>query len=69
LKKDFQNTIDCLNDKITSLQEKLEKEQKLNIILQEKIDNAYIEIKELAAKTVETSGSVKIIGNTQNEVK
>ena len=69
LKKDFQNTIDRQNDKIASLEAELEKEQKRNLILQEKTDKAYLEIKELATKTVETSGGLKIIGNTTNEPK
>lgn len=36
--------------------------------LQEKVDKAYIEIKELASKTVETTGAVKIIGNSSQEI-
>ncbi len=70
LKKDFQNTIDRQNDQIKSLQLELEKERNLSATLQEKMDKAYLEIKELATKTVETSGGVKILGsNTSNEVK
>ena len=37
--------------------------------LQEKLDKAYVEIKELATKTVEANGGVKIIGNHQNDSK
>lgn len=69
LKKDFQNTIDRQTDKINSLEAELEKEQKLNKILQEKTDKAYLEMKDLATRTVETSGGLKIIGNTANESK
>lgn len=68
-KKDFQNTIDRQNDKISALQAELDKERELSASLQEKMDKAYLEIKELATKTVETSGGVKIIGNTTSEVK
>ena len=32
------------------------------------MDKAYVEMKELASKTVEVSGSVKIIGNNSNEI-
>ena len=70
LKKDFQNTIDRQNDKIITLQEELNKASALNTSLQEKMDKAYIELKELATKTVEANGGVKILGqNNQNENK
>ena len=69
LKKDYQSTIDRQEDKITALKEELEKANNLNLILQEKMDKAYIEIKELATKTVEATGGVKIIGNNQNDNK
>jgi len=36
-------------------------------LLQDKVDKAYLEIKELASKTVETTGAVKIIGNSNQE--
>ncbi len=70
LKKDFQNIIDRQNDKIEALKEELEKVNILNSNLQEKMDKAYIELKELATKTVEANGGVKILGqNNQNENK
>ena len=69
LKKDYQNTIDRQVDKIKSLNEEIEKLTNLNISLQEKMDKAYNEIKELAAKTVEASGGVKILGNNQSNNK
>ncbi len=70
LKKDYQNTIDRQNDKIESLKEELEKVNSLNVSLQEKVDKAYKELKELATKTVEANGGVKILGNNnQNESK
>lgn len=69
LKKDYQSTIDRQNDKITALKEELEKVNNLNLALQEKMDKAYIEIKELATKTVEATGGVKIIGNNQGDNK
>lgn len=68
LKKDFQSIIDRQTDKIESLNEELRKITEQNISLQEKVDKAYIEIKELASKTVETTGSVKIIGNSSQEI-
>lgn len=70
LKKDFQNIIDRQNDKIESLNEELNKINSLNISLQEKTDKAYAELKELATKTVEANGGVKILGqNNTNENK
>ena len=69
LKKDYQNTIDRQNDKIASLQEEISKSNTLNVSLQDKIDKAYLQIKELASKTVEANGGVKILGNSQVETK
>ncbi len=67
LKKDFQSTIDRQNDKIESLTEELKSVTNQNTLLQDKVDKAYLEIKELASKTVETTGAVKIIGNSNQE--
>ena len=69
LSKDYQNTIDRQNDKIEALKEELKKSNDLNLMLQEKTDKAYKEIKELATKTVEATGGVKILGNNQSEGK
>ena len=70
LKKDYQNTIDRQNDKIESLNLEIEKANALNSSLQEKMDKAYLELKELATKTVEANGGVKILGsNNQSENK
>ena len=63
LKKDFQNTIDRQNDKIIVLQEDAKKINEEKASLQEKLDQAYNQIKEMATKTVEATGGVKIIGN------
>ena len=63
LKKDFQNTIDRQNDKIESLQEEVKKVNTEKDSLQSKLDQAYLQIKEMATKTVESTGGVKIIGN------
>lgn len=68
LKKDYQSTIDRQNDKIESLKEELASTTAQNSMLQEKVDKAYIEIKELASKTVETTGAVKIISNPSAEI-
>ncbi len=64
LKKDYQNTIDRQNDKIESLNLEIEKASNLNASLQEKMDKAYLELKELATKTVEANGGVKILGQS-----
>ena len=70
LKKDYQNTIDRQTDKIESLNLEIEKYSNLNANLQEKMDKAYAELKELATKTVEANGGVKILSsNNQNENK
>jgi hypothetical protein len=66
LKKDFQSMIDRQEDKITSLKEELDRANKLNVLLQEKTDKAYIEVKELATKTVEATGGVKVRLNNLN---
>lgn len=65
LKKDFQNTIDRQADKIKSLEGELEKISVLNVSMQDKMDKAYVEMKELATKTVEANGQVKIFSNNQ----
>ena len=69
LKKDFQNTIDRQKDKIDSLNEEIRKANEVNISLQEKMDKAYAELKELATKTVEANGGLKIISNSQPDTK
>ena len=65
LKKDFQNTIDRQADKIKSLEGELEKISALNVSMQDKMDKDYVEMKELATKTVEANGQVKIFSNNQ----
>ena len=69
LKKDFQNTIDRQKDKIESLMEEIQKANDINNSLQEKMDKAYVELKELATKTVEANGGLKIISNNQTDNK
>lgn len=67
LKKDYTNQIDRQNDKIEALKEEIANVNNLNNVLQEKMDKAYAQLKELATKTVESAGGVKIIGNNQSE--
>lgn len=67
LSKDFQSKIDRQADKIESLESEINKALELNNSLQERLDKAYAQIKEMATKTVEATGGVKIIGNSQNE--
>ena len=69
LKKDYQNTIDRQNDKIESLKEEIEKATTEKTALQGKLDQAYNQIKEMATKTVEATGGVKILGNNNNDIK
>lgn len=63
VQKDYESALNRQNDKIESLTTELSKVTKQNNMLQEKLDNAYMEIKELATKTVESASGVRIIGN------
>ena len=67
MSKDYQNTIDRQNDKIASLNEEINKYIENNKYLQEKMDIAYKEMKELATKTVEANGGVKILNNSESK--
>ena len=69
MKKDYENTIDRQNDKIELLKEEIEKANTEKISLQEKLDQAYNQIKEMATVTVEATGGLKILGNNSNDVK
>lgn len=69
LKKDYENTIERQNDKIAILKEEVEKANAEKIAMQEKLDQAYNQIKEMATKTVEATGGVKILGNNGNDTK
>ena len=62
--KDYESSLNRQNDKIETLTSEIAKMSKQNNVLQEKLDNAYMEIKELATKTVESASGVKIIGNS-----
>lgn len=62
--KDYESSLNRQNDKIETLTSEIVKMSKQNNVLQEKLDNAYMEIKELATKTVESASGVKIIGNS-----
>lgn len=67
LKKEFEGTIDRQGDKIESLQEEIKKANIEKESLQGKLDQAYNQIKEMATKTVEATGGVKILGNNVND--
>ena len=69
LKKDYESTIERQNDKIDILNKEIEKTNKEKIAIQEKLDKAYSQIKEMATKTVESTGGVKILGNNRSEIK
>ncbi|MCL2086308.1 MAG: hypothetical protein FWH05_01780 [Oscillospiraceae bacterium] len=64
---DFKNTVTRLEDKIGHLSGELETANKSVVMLQNKLDKAYAELRELATKTVESASGVKIIGNTDNK--
>lgn len=59
------NAVDRLEDKVAYLEKELESTNKATGVLQGKLDKAYSEIRDLATKTVESAGSVKIIGSSE----
>ena len=69
LKKDYESTIERQKDKIEALNIEIEKMNNEKIAMQEKLDKAYNQIKELATKTVEATGGVKILGNNGTDIK
>ena len=69
LKKDYENTIERQKDKIEALKEEVEKVTNEKVSIQEKLDQAYNQIKEMATKTVEAAGGVKILGNSGTDTK
>lgn len=62
-RKDYQNSITRLEDKIAFLEKELDGDKKAAVALQAKLDKAYVEIRELATKTVESASGVRIIGS------
>jgi hypothetical protein len=59
--KDAQYAVKGLEDKIASLEKEHEASEKALAALQNKLDKAYAEMKELATKTVEAANGVKIL--------
>ena len=53
----------ALRDRVTRLESDLDASNAKNDVLQEKLDAAYAQMRELAAETVKSAGGVKIIGN------
>ena len=62
--KDYQSSLMRQTDKIASLEKELEAATKNNAALQNKLDKAYSELRELATKTVEAASGVRIIGSS-----
>jgi hypothetical protein len=62
--KDYKSAIARTEDKATYLSKELDGANKSVAALQNKLDKAYSEMRDLATKTVESAGGVKIIGNT-----
>ena len=62
--KDYQSSLIRQTDKIASLEKELEAATKNNAALQNKLDKAYSELRELATKTVESASGVRIIGGS-----
>ena len=67
--KEHSYTVQRLEDKLDSLSNALEKANELNESLRAKLDNAYEQIRELATKTVESTGGVKILSNNTDARK
>lgn len=67
--KEFGYEKQRLEDKVESLSAELSKVLSANVALEEKLDNAYAQIRELATKTVESTGGVKILGNANNDTR
>ena len=67
--KENMYTVQRLEDRIENLSKELEKATELNKSLQEKLDNAYEQIRELATKTVESTGGVKILSNGTSDTR
>ena len=65
--KDYQNSLARKDDKISHLEKELDIAGKTNISLQNKLDKAYAELRELATKTVESASGVKIIGGSTEQ--
>lgn len=61
--KDYQNSITRLEDKVLFLEKELAGANKSVDALQAKLDKAYVEMRELATKTVESASRVKIISS------
>lgn len=70
LKKDAEYQKQLLEDKNERLAEDLANARVEKVELQQKLDDAYAQMRELAAKTVESTGGVKILnGQTQQNNK
>ena len=66
--KDYQNSLMRKDDRIAHLEKELDVAGKTNTSLQNKLDKAYSELRELATKTVEAASGVKIIsGSTEQK--
>lgn len=67
--KDFAHETEKLTDKVDFLTSELCKSNTALQSANEKLDNAYKEIREIATKTVESTGGVKILSNSNENRK
>jgi hypothetical protein len=67
VEKDYKNSIFRLEDKVLYLEKELNVSNELVVMLQNKLDKSYTELRELAIKTVEFTGGVKILGNLEGK--
>lgn len=66
LKTKNEYELKALQDKIAHLESSLASTTEANEILQDKLDGAYAQMKELASETVKSSGGVKILDRENN---
>ena len=55
-----------LEEKIANLEKELQNERDAHRITAAKLDDAYVQVREIATKTVEANGSVRIVDNSKN---
>ena len=67
LKKENEYNTNMLNDKIERLTSDLENVKSEKADLQARLDDAYTRMNELAMKTTESTGGVKILNSTSNQ--
>lgn len=65
MEKEHGYAVSRLEDKVNYLETELAKTLSINSSLQEKLEDAYAKVQEIATKTVEANGKINIIGSGQ----